>query len=235
MTNLGQNSAIALPPADSAATPARAVAPISRFRSYVEKQRFWLDPVGFVLDVHRNHGTLHAFGARRPEYVFVFHPELNRQVSDDGELFHWAANRTWTGSEGAVSILRASVSNMDGAAHRTRSQLMGPAFHRSVVARAARVVIARTDQLLAGWRTGRVRDVHEDIRRLVHAVSMEAVLGVRDEEAIARYYRLIDEIYSASGSVWGLLFPFDAPGTPRRAISRAADAIVRLMGVVIEE
>src|SRR5688500_5989553 len=105
-------------PPDTAVARPRSVAAMSGVRVYAEKQRFWLDPIGYVSEVHRAHGAAHAFGTRRPEYLFAFHPELNRQVSEDGALFHWAANRKWTGTQGPVSILRASVSNMDGEAYR---------------------------------------------------------------------------------------------------------------------
>jgi cytochrome P450 len=207
---------------------------LSRFGSYLERQRFWRDPVGYVTEVHRAHGRLHAFGRGRPEYLFAFAPEHNKQMNENTDRYYWAASKKWTGGAGSLSILRASISNMDGQEYWTRKELMLPAFHRDVTERAMGVMLARTTSMLDGWRAGDVRDVHRDIRLLVHAVSMGAVLGLHEAATVDRLYELIESIYTGSGS-WAMLIPLDAPGTPRRAVRRAADDIVALLRGIIQD
>jgi cytochrome P450 len=49
--------------------------------------------------------------------------------------------------------------------HRQR-QLLQPAFHRRSIGGYARVMVECTQEMLAGWRNGEVRDFHDEVSRL---------------------------------------------------------------------
>lgn len=208
---------------------------LSSFARYREKRRFWSDPVGYMSQRYLNEGAVSAFGAEHPEYVFAFAPELNKQLNENAALFYWSGSRKWTRPPSSLSILRASIGNMDGQEYQVRKALMRPAFHHDVIEGARDKMISRTDEMLSRWSNNGFRDVHLEIRKLVHAISMAAVLGVEDQDKVDSLYRLIDDIYTGSGRPLVMLLPYDLPLFPFRKVVRTADKIIGLMRSIIQQ
>jgi cytochrome P450 len=220
----------------SAAIPLKGRhAQLSSFARYREKRRFWSDPVGYMSQRYSNEGVLSAFGAQQPEYVFAFAPELNKQLNENAALFHWSAGRKWTRPSSSLSILRASIGNMDGQEYQIRKTLMRPAFHHDVIEGARDKMVSRTDEMLSRWSGNGVRDVHLEIRKLVHAISMAAVLGVEEQSVVDSIYQLVDDIYTGSGRPLAMLLPYDLPLLPFRKVTRTADEMVELLRSIIQQ
>ena len=201
----------------------------------LELHRFWRDPVGYMSDVYSRYGLLSFLGQNDPQYVFSFSPELNRPLSDDSDLFHWAAGKNWTGGPRCLQILRASVSNMDGDEYKLRKVLMRPAFHHSIVHSAQDKIVNHTEQLLSRWRTGERRDVNAEVRRLVHDISMSVVLGLEDKPTVERIYQLVESVYAYSGHFLIGVLPYDISISPFRKLVRTGDEIVELMRSLIRK
>jgi cytochrome P450 len=124
---------------------------------------------------------------------------------------------------------------MDGQEYQTRKALMRPAFHHDVIEAARDKMVSRTDEMLSGWSETGFRDVHLEIRKLVHAISMAAVLGVEDRGVVDSLYRLVDDIYTGSGRPLAMLLPYDLPLFPFRKVVRTADEVIELMRLIIRQ
>src|SRR5438046_10705852 len=56
-------------------------------------------------------------------------------------------------------------------------RLCQPAFHREQIASYGTVMVDLTSQVLAAWRDGPVRDVHQDMLRLTRRDASRTVMG----------------------------------------------------------
>jgi cytochrome P450 len=206
---------------------------LNSFARYREVQRFWNDPVGYMWRRYAKEGAFSAFGGKRAEYVFAFTPEMNKQLNENADIFYWAGNKNWKQPSSSLNILRASIGNMDGPEYQLRKALMRPAFHHDSLEAARQKMVSRTGEMLSGWSHGQVRDLHMDVRKLVHAISMAAVLGIEDQVKIDTLFRLVDEIYARSGNPLAILLPYDLPLLPFRNVVRTGDEIISALRSII--
>jgi len=201
----------------------------SRLGYSLEKHRFWRDPIHYLAQLNATHGLLTVLETDRPRYVFSFSPTGNQELSENSNLFQWAGGKQWTGGPEPLRILRASIANLDGPAYETRSKLMRPAFHHTVIEAARDTIAAETEKMLAGWGDGGTSDLNAAIRRMVHAASMKAVVGLDDDATIARMFYLIDQIYADSAGLGAMLIPHSLPFSPLRRVLRHAEEVISIL------
>jgi cytochrome P450 len=223
-------------PAWSAERPSReGPAPHRLLGWQPEKGRFWRDPVAYVSRMYELYGEVSALGLENPEWVFAFKPELNRQLLDNSELFHWAGRKMWKAEGSILGVLRTNVGNMDGPQYWTRQALMRPAFHNMLVKSFPGTIEKITREMLEGWREGEVRDVYADVQRLIHAIAMKVVIGVDDKPTVDRLLHLVRELYRTSLAKWTMLFPYDLPGTTYRGMVSTTKELIDVLGAVVAE
>ncbi len=124
---------------------------------------FWGDPLGFLLDCHREFGDIVRLGARN---LLVAHPEF---VADVLVNRHGAFAKP--GAVAGRSSARGSgfpqaMMNSQGEDWRQKRERLQPLFAGSEVAAFGPAVIERTRSLVQSWRDGDVRDTRRDMSAL---------------------------------------------------------------------
>jgi cytochrome P450 len=201
---------------------------------HVEAMRWSRDQIGYMTMLYRKYGVLSSWGVSPPIRVFAFAPEHNQRLLSFPDLFHsQVARATRLPDNSAVVNLRSGLLNLNGPQHKQHRQLMSPAFHRKQVETYRDDMVAITQKALASWPVGAVRDMEQEMRRLVHSIAMKTVLNLENPEDVDGLTKLIARLFSSVPLA--MLFPFDLPGTPYRRLLRTSDKISAFLQEMIDQ
>jgi cytochrome P450 len=200
----------------------------------VEAIKWSKDPVSYLDNLYQKYGTLSVWNPQRPFRVFAFAPEHNQRVLSNPELFHVKPDRKGKGTQqsSAMMTLRTGLLQLDGEEHKQHRKLMSPAFHHKQVEVYAEMIAAMTHKMLDGWTPNEVRDIEDDLRRLVHRIAMKAVLSLDDEGEIQTLNELIETMLASAPRA--MMFPFDFPGSSYRKMMKSAGHIVAFLQALVE-
>jgi cytochrome P450 len=198
--------------------------------------RFFADPVGGMLDLHRAHGDLVAVADRNAALLCAFGAEHNRAVMSQPAVFENLSELPIPVRPGtAFSRLNNNVVFLNGEAHRTRRRLLMPAFTRSAVEAYAPDVVAVADAHLARWPVGQTTNVSARLQDLTASIAIRCLFGLDprgDAEALGK---VAVELLAHVASPLMMLLPFDLPGTPLRRALRLAERMETGLLALIEE
>ena len=205
----------------------------------LHKGRLWYDPVGYLEAIYKEYGLMSSMGTEPPQCIFSFAPQYNRHLTEEADSFHWLRKRqppTRVLKAGRPSLLSAARDNIFttfGEEYKTRGILLRPAFNHIWVKRWRDCMVTLTEQALAEWQTGQVRDVHEELNRLVHVIAMKTVLGVEDQSIIDLTYNL--EKKAPRENFGTALLPLNLPGTPFRKLIRTTTRILLILEGIVAD
>jgi cytochrome P450 len=198
--------------------------------------RFFADPVGSMLDLHRAHGDLAAVADRNAALVCAFGAENNRAVISQPAVFENMSEVPLPVRPGtAFSRLNNTVVFLNGEAHRTRRRLLMPAFTKSAVEGYAPDMVAVADAHLARWPAGQTVNVSALLQDMTASIAVRSLFGLDprgDAEALGK---IAVEILEHVASPAMMLFPFDLPGTPLRNTNRLAERLETGIRALIAE
>ncbi len=188
----------------------------------------WRDPLGFLASLPA-HGDVVEVRLGPSRAYLVTHPELVRQVLlhprvfDKGGIF-----------DKARQLLGNSLSVSRGEEHRFQRQLIQPAFRPEKIAEYTCAVADDTNSVTAGWRSGEVRNISDEMHALLMRVAARTLFsaGLDDatiEEARQCLRTVSLGIYKRTMAPVGIMQKLPTPG------NRAYDhANTRLREVVAE-
>jgi cytochrome P450 len=112
---------------------------------------------------------------------------------------------------------------------------MLPPFQKKAVEGYLPQMVAVTDKLLGQWTTGSTLDLWREMRRLTLEISSDILFAREDPQRSHVLGALLGDGLSASFSaaVWACMV--DAPGSPRLALLRRAEAIEREVQLMLDE
>jgi len=131
------------------------------------------DPLGFLTRQARRHGDIILLNARGIPIYLLNHPDLIEEVL----VTH---NRAFIKDKDTRDSLRPLGNGLlvsEGDVWRRWRRLAQPTFHRERLVAYGETMVARTEQMLAGWRGGEVRDIHRDLMRLTLRIVAETLFG----------------------------------------------------------
>ncbi|MEV6725652.1 cytochrome P450 [Streptomyces xanthochromogenes] len=171
---------------------------------------FSSDPLGFLTSCAREYGDVVRLGDHN---VLLTGPELvERMLVDRGGDF----NKKGVEDSGRAARGRGfptAMMNSDGAEWKLKRRRMQPAFGRTLAVKAAELVDAQGERMLASWKLGEQRDLHGDVSVLVLRLVTQLMFGDeftdRDAALVSRLVRPIMELSTSP-----LLLPDWVP-TPR--------------------
>lgn len=194
--------------------------------------RFVRDPLGYVERLFREYGPvamlvrghstrLVSTEPNPPGSVFVYGPELNRQLLSQAGSYHKSAlsGPLYPESEAAprtrpLRRLLTGLFSVNGERHREHRRLLMPAFQKKRIEDYRDDMVAITQTVLNQLQPGRVRDISRDMNeitlRIVTRTLFGADLGASGLElgrALERWLALFR--YAAA-------LPRDWPGLPYR-------------------
>jgi cytochrome P450 len=190
---------------------------------------FRKDPLGFYMACAREYGDVARFRIVNVNVYLLSNPKLIEDV-----LVKNASNFI----KGRVirsnrALLGSGLLTSDGDFWRRQRRLSQPAFHRERIAEYAKAITQFTDQLMADWQDGEVRDIHQDMKRLTTEIIAKILLDAdvtKEADEIGTALKVAREELTARMR-FGLLIPeqFPTPGNLR--FKRAVD---RLDKIVLE-
>lgn len=132
------------------------------------------DPLGTFTQWAHTYGDIFHYRFLHRHIYFLNHPDLIKEVLVTqapkflkGDVVR--ANRRVFGN--------GLLSN-EGASWLEQRRLIQPAFHRSRIEIYAEAMVSYTQRMVASWRPGEVRDIHEDMMRLTLEIVSLALFSV---------------------------------------------------------
>ncbi len=132
------------------------------------------DHLGFLTRCARRYGDVVGLRFVNVHVYLLNHP-------DHVEYVLVRNNRNFVKSRGeriSLGFLGNGLLTSEGSFWRRQRRLAQPAFHRERIAAYGGVMVERAGRMVAGWRSGEVRDVHEDMGRLTLEIVARTLFGV---------------------------------------------------------
>ncbi len=187
-------------------TTAAAAEPVTR----VDLGEFSRDMLHGIRQLHRTYGPIAAIEDRGQRVVFLFSPEFNQQVLSDTERFHARFFAVRGPKHSAQRRLTCGLLAMNGEQHRRNRRVVKEPFGLKAIGTYGEAIGRLTDELLANWRPGDVRDMAEEMRQFMLRVTSTILFGLNDQELAYRLGDMIARWVSLNQEVGpGALVPND--------------------------
>jgi cytochrome P450 len=166
---------------------------------------FARDPLGAFANAAKKYGDVVEFAQLRDSYFLLSHPETIEAV------LHYRGSELrkdfFTRDLGA--IFGEGLLNAEGEHWKRQRKLMAPTFQPRELAGFAETMVACTDDLLAGFRHGELRDVHADGMHLALDVVVRTLFGSRLErfDQVELALSRISTEYRLLWQTWRALLP----------------------------
>ncbi len=124
----------------------------------------------------------------------------------------------------------------EGEFWRRQRRLAQPAFHRERINAYARIMVRDTEEMLATWRDGEIRDTHRDMMRLTMEVVTHTLFNANvsdDADKVARALAILVEPFSSQATLKWILDNRLPTPTNRRFHKVAAqldEVVYRIIG-----
>ncbi len=136
------------------------------------------DPLAVFLGWRREFGDIFYYRAAWIHVYFLNHPDLIEAVLvRNYQNFlkdHVVRKSRWFFGDGLLTN--------EGESWLRQRRLSQPAFHRERVASYAKIMTGYTGEMLASWRDGETRDIHQDMMRLTLRIVVRSLCSVEAEE-----------------------------------------------------
>src|SRR5215470_5626869 len=136
------------------------------------------DPLAIFEKWARDYGDIFYYRALWIHVYFLNHPDLIESVLvRNYRNFlkdHVIRKSRWFFGDGLLTN--------EGESWLRQRRLAQPAFHRERIASYTRVMTGYTEEMLARWRDGEVRDVHQGMMQLTLKIVVRALFNVESQE-----------------------------------------------------
>lgn len=189
------------------------------------QEAFVRDPIRFMADMWRGDKELAHLESNDRPFVFAFAPDLVQQILSRADIF-WSLALVHPGPRNSSQRrLSMSLIGANGTAYKKRRRIFQEPLKKSVLDAYLPPVIEVTEGMLDGWQPGEVRDIYEEMHRLVLRITCGVLFGLdRPDEAFAAG-DMLDEWLSADNKL-------GRPGTAR--LDQDPDAYDRLLQMAEE-
>jgi cytochrome P450 len=178
---------------------------------------FQQDPLGYFTDMTRQYGDVWGMRIGNFRSFFINHPDLIEDVLvNKAKLYHKGrilqANKYLFG-EGLLTA--------EGDFWLRQRRLAQPTFHRERIATYAATMADYTEQMLARWRSGEERDVHQEMMNLALRIVGKTLFDAdvaRDAREVGETLDMLLKIASNFGRT--VLVPLWVP-TPKNLRAKA--------------
>jgi cytochrome P450 len=138
------------------------------------------DPLSLFLEWARQFGDIFYYRAAWLPVYFLNHPDLIESVlvrnPQSFQKDRVIRNSRWFFGQGLLTS--------EGDFWLRQRRLSQPAFHRERVASYAKIMTDSTQQMLAKWQEGEIRDVHQEMMQLTLRIVVRALFNIEPEQTI---------------------------------------------------
>jgi cytochrome P450 len=136
------------------------------------------DPLSTFLEWAREYGDIFYYRAAWLPVYFLNHPDLIEFVlvrsPQNFQKDRVIRNSRWFFGQGLLTS--------EGDFWLRQRRLSQPAFHRERVSSYAKIMTGYTEQMLASWKEGEGRDVHQEMMQLTLRIVVRALFNVEAEQ-----------------------------------------------------
>ena len=137
------------------------------------------DPLDFMTRCSREYGDIVRLRLAGLPLYLLSHPDYAEYVLVKN-------NRNFMKSRyfrRELNFLGQGLLNSEGDLWRRQRRLAQLAFHRRCVGTYGEVMVSHAERMLATWRDGEVRDIHQEMRRLTLGIVAEVLFGAEKDKA----------------------------------------------------
>lgn len=212
--------------------PAPIVSPLWPLRGL----RMLSDPAEYFMTQYRDYGAVSAWQRRRPRHVFVFDPDVMKEVFSQPDVYIADAFRAVRMPvDSSFHLLTNGLLRLNGVKHRTHRRLIQPTFTPRKVQVHFDTVLDAAKRRIDRWRGGDVLRMDEQIGAIVLTTAMRSVFGFDADEQSARLQVLISRLMGVAVSPLNMLLPYDLPATPFRTALRTCEQIEAILRDLIRD
>ena len=196
---------------------------------------FKRDPLGYLDRCAREYGDIAEIRFLRVPFFFLNHPDYIEQVLVTNTR-NFAKRRSRPLVDGVFGDGLFTSSGEFWLRQRRRTQ---PAFHHARIRAYGDAMVARTARMLATWRDGEIRDLHQEMMRLSLGIVARTLFGADSDADAAEVENAVNVITARFRmefpipTSWRLLLPAWTP-TPanrrfRATVERLDEIIYRII------
>ena len=177
------------------------------------------DPLGTFLAWSREFGDIFYYRAIWLHVYFLNDPELIEWVlirnAHKFQKDRVVQNSRWFFGQGLLTN--------EGDSWLRQRRLSQPAFHRERIASYAQIMTSYAEETFATWKTGEVRDIHQEMMRLTLRIVVRCLFGV-EPEALSSISSAVNVLMRNTTGA-RMLFPPVARYLPTPTMTRVRRAV----------
>jgi cytochrome P450 len=154
--------------------------------------QFSENPIACMRMLHQRYGDFAVLQDGGQQLVFVFSPELNRQVLSDGNVFHSRFFAVRGSRNSAQRRVTSGLLSQNGSEHRDTRRALKDVFARKALPGYHGIICRLTSELLAGWKTDSVCDLNAEMVQFMLRMTSALLFGMDDPAFAERLGQLID-------------------------------------------
>jgi cytochrome P450 len=199
--------------------PGPALHPILGWRGFVLD--FARDSVGFLTNLHNQHGKIARVGQGKMSVTFTFHPDYTRQILSNPNLFYSFSLEDIPFPFSDIEVLKSmttALSLLNGEQHKRQRRLMAPAFHNNFLPVYIDQIRIIVEKYFRKWKRGEVVDIYQEMDLFTILLSMEIFVGMEADEEGTRFAHLFETVLNLLFNPPTFLLPYDLPGFPYHSL-----------------
>ncbi len=160
--------------------------------TYGSLLQFSDDPIACMRRLHREHGDLAVLADGDQKLVFVFSPDLNRQVLSDTQVFESRFFAIRGSRNSAQRRVTSGLLSQNGAEHREGRRMMKDLFTKKVLPEYHGTICKLTEQLTNRWSVGNACDLNTEMVQFMLRMTSALLFGMDDADFAHHLGALID-------------------------------------------
>ena len=160
--------------------------------TYGSLMQFADDPIACMKQLNREHGDLAVLEENDQRLVFVFSPELNREVLSNSQVFESRFFAVRGNRNSAQRRVTSGLLSQNGAEHRDSRRMMMDVFTKKILPGYHQTISQITCEMTDKWNTGDTCDLNSEMVQFMLKMTAVLLFGVDHAEFAYRLGALID-------------------------------------------
>ncbi len=193
------------------------------------------DPIQFFMSMYKNYGDISAWDPENPRQICAFGPTLFKEIITQPDKFILDGFREGnlpTGS--SMERLTFGLTRLNGEEHHRHRRLIQPAFKSKIINSHYEAITNTTQEELRQWKPSQIRNINDDMTRLITTISMKTMFGLNDKKIMLELQNLIRNLIHFAGSPLSFILKYNIPGTPYAKMLNTANKIEAILKLIIE-
>ena len=150
------------------------------------------DPIGCMKQLNHQHGDLAVLEENDQRLVFVFSPELNREVLSNSQTFESRFFAVRGNRNSAQRRVTSGLLSQNGSEHRDSRRMMMDVFTKKILPGYHRTISQIACEMTDKWNAGDACDLNSEMVQFMLKMTAALLFGVDDAAFAYRLGALID-------------------------------------------